>query len=167
MERLGCADGEFDAERLLDLFRAGHRGSGSRIVAHGTPRGLARRHDLGAARVRAGTSAWWSAVKEVRPDLVSVTSPWNRITEPAALRAVLQEAGIANAEITAEESRQPLRSPEDWWTIALGSGFRWTIEQLGSEAAARVRDVNLARLRRDKIEAVETNALFARARKPG
>jgi hypothetical protein len=30
-----------------------------------------------------------------------------------------------------------------------------------------VRDVNLARLRRDNVEAVETNALFARARKPG
>ena len=48
-----------------------------------------------------------------------------------------------------------------------GSRFHWTIEQLGSEAAARVRDVNLARIGRDKVEAIETNALFARARKPG
>ena len=48
-----------------------------------------------------------------------------------------------------------------------GSRFRWTIEQLGGEAAARVRDVNLARIGRDKVEAIETNALFARARRPG
>ena len=112
-----------------------------------------------------GTSAWWNAVKEVRPDLVNTVSPWDRITEPQALRDLLREAGIVDVEIVAEEGRQKLRTPDDWWTIVLGSGFRWTVEQLGPDAAERVRSSNLAQMRRSNIKAVETNAIFATAHK--
>jgi hypothetical protein len=62
-------------------------------------------------------------------------------------------------------SYQTLRSPDDWWTIVLGSGFRWTVEQLGRDAAEQVRSTNLAQIGRNNINAVETNAIFARARK--
>ena len=48
----------------------------------------------------------------------------------------------------------------------LGSGFRRTVEQLGPEMAERVRIANLARIRADNIIAVETNAIYAIARKP-
>jgi hypothetical protein len=48
----------------------------------------------------------------------------------------------------------------------LGSGFRWTVEQLGETAAAQVRAANLAEFRRRRISSVETNAIFATARKP-
>jgi hypothetical protein len=47
----------------------------------------------------------------------------------------------------------------------LGSGFRWTVEQLGTEMAERVRAANLARIRADNIAAIETNAVYAIARK--
>ena len=66
----------------------------------------------------------------------------------------------------AETGRQNLRSPDDWWTIVLGSGFRWTVEQLGPAAAERVRAANLAEMYRNRIDAIETNAIFATARKP-
>jgi hypothetical protein len=112
-----------------------------------------------------GATAWWAAVEEVRPDLVARTSPWDRITEPEAVRGLLRDGGIADAEIVAEAGRQLLRSPEDWWTIVLGSGFRWTVEQLGPEMAERVRAANLARIRADNIAAIETNAVYAIARK--
>ena len=108
-----------------------------------------------------GTSLFWEAVREARPDLVSTVSPWDRIVAPEALREMMKAAGVANAQIFAEEGRQPLRSPEDWWTIVMGSGFRWTVEQLGREAARETRARNLERIERHRIEAVETNALFA------
>jgi ubiquinone/menaquinone biosynthesis C-methylase UbiE len=76
-------------------------------------------------------SVFWSAVKELRPDLYLGFNPWDRITEPAPLRALLAEAGITNPDIVAEDGRQDLRSPEDWWTIALGSGFRSVVDQMG------------------------------------
>jgi ubiquinone/menaquinone biosynthesis C-methylase UbiE len=113
-----------------------------------------------------GTSIWWAAVRDVRPDLVVSVSPWDRITEPQAVRDLLREAGIANVEIEAEDGRQALRSADEWWTIVLGSGFRWTVEQLGETAAAQVRAANLAEFRRRRISSVETNAIFATARKP-
>jgi hypothetical protein len=56
--------------------------------------------------------------------------------------------------------------PDDWWTIVLGSGFRWTVEQLKPDAAEQIRSANLAGVRCRNISAVETNAIFATARKP-
>ncbi len=77
-------------------------------------------------------STFWSAVKDLRPDLHLSFNPWDRISEPSALRALLAEAGVADADILAEDGRQVLRSPEDWWTIVLGSGFRSVVDQMGS-----------------------------------
>jgi hypothetical protein len=113
-----------------------------------------------------GTTHWWNAVRKLRPDLVPEVSPWSRITEPEAVCQLLREAGISAADVVAEPGRQILRSPDDWWTIVLGSGFRWTVDQLGPEAAEQVRSANLAELRRARVDAIETNAIFATARKP-
>jgi hypothetical protein len=60
-----------------------------------------------------------------------------------------------------EESVQPLHSADDWWTIALGSGLRWTIDQMGPEAATRVKQDNVDWLTENKIDRVETNAIYA------
>lgn len=101
----------------------------------------------------------------MRPDIVNTVSPWDRITEPQALRDLLRETGIVDVEIVAEEGCQKLRTPDDWWTIVLDSGFRWTVEQLGRDVAERVRSSNLAQMRRSSINAIETNAIFATAHK--
>src|SRR5262249_5004563 len=90
-----------------------------------------------------GSSAWWGAVREVRRDLIPAVSPWERIMTPAALRQLLTRSGIGEADVVAEDGRQALRSPDDWWTVVLGSGYRWTVEQMDDEAIARVRAANL------------------------
>ncbi|HKF73925.1 MAG TPA: methyltransferase domain-containing protein [Stellaceae bacterium] len=165
MERLGYPDGRFDAvvsvfsiffvedmvKQLRELWRMVRPGGQLAITTWG-PR-----------MFEPGTTHWWNAVCDARPDLVPAVSPWARITEPQAVRDLLREAGISDATVTARDGRQTLRSPEDWWTIVLGSGFRWTVEQLGPEAAERVRTANLAHMR--GIGAIETNAIYATARK--
>jgi hypothetical protein len=79
---------------------------------------------------------------------------------------LLQDGDVANAEVTAEQGLQPLRSAEDWWLIALGSGLRWAIEQMGPDAAARVRADNIQWLSENKVGSIETNAIYAIGSKP-
>jgi hypothetical protein len=112
-----------------------------------------------------GSQAFWLAVKESRADLVATVSPWERITRPDALRQLLSESGIEGAEVAAEDGHQALQSAEDWWTIVLGSGYRWTIEQMTEEERARVRAANLKTLRDSGTMFVETNVIYAIAQK--
>lgn len=112
-----------------------------------------------------GSAAWWAAVKQFRPDLLPTVSPWERITTPGAVRQLLVDAGIRDSEVAAEAGQQPLRSLDEWWTIVLGSGYRWTVEQMDSEMIARVREANLDALEKIGIRFVETNVIYATARK--
>jgi 2-polyprenyl-3-methyl-5-hydroxy-6-metoxy-1,4-benzoquinol methylase len=113
-----------------------------------------------------GNSAFWDAVRAEQPSLYKSFTPWDRINEPATLSAMLLEGGVHASDVIAEEGRQPLRSPEEFWTIALGSGYRGTLEQLDPTARDRVRHATLNFLSKNEIRSVETNAVYAIARKP-
>ena len=108
-----------------------------------------------------GYSRWLVALGRERPDLVTAFNPWDRITDVASVRKLLREGGVKDADVIAEELFQPLRSPDDWWTIALGSGLRWTIDQIGPETAARVKADNVGWLKEKGVDRVETNAIYA------
>ncbi len=108
-------------------------------------------------------SAFWEAVAAERPDLMKAFNPWERISTPAGLRKMLSEAGVENAEIVAEAGSHPLNSPEDWWLIAMGSGYRGTLRQLDVATLARVRESNLAML--GQCDAITTNVVYAVASK--
>ena len=111
-------------------------------------------------------AAFWSSIKNVRPDLYKGFNPWDRINDPAGLRRILDEGGVASPNIIPENRLHPINSPEDWWTIVLGSGYRGTIEQLTLAERKKVKEANLALIRDEKISAVETNVLYALATKP-
>ena len=149
MERMGYPDRHFDA--VICVFAIF---DGQLAITTWGPRVL-----------EPGAGAFWSAVKELRPDLYLGFNPWDRITEPAAVCSLLAEAGIANADVAAEHGRQDLRSPEDWWTIVVGSGFRSIVDQMAPELAGRLREANLAAIRSHDITSVETNVIYAVARK--
>lgn len=111
-------------------------------------------------------SRWNEAVRAERPDLSAAFNPWDRITEPRAVAQLLKEAGVADVKVVAEGGGQRLSTPEDWWTIVLGSGLRWTVEQLGPDAAERVKRDNLAWARNNGVDKVETNVIYAVGTKP-
>jgi ubiquinone/menaquinone biosynthesis C-methylase UbiE len=113
------------------------------------------------------STIWWESVARERPDLQRNFSPWERINEPAALRRLLEGGGATGVAVAAETGLQELRQPEDWWTIVLGSGYRWTVEQMDPATAERVRDANIRAVRERAITAVETNVVYAIATKPG
>lgn len=110
---------------------------------------------------------WREAVRRERPDLMSDFHPWDRITTPTALAGLLQSAGVPRdtLRVLPEFDVWPLRSAHDWWSIVMGSGLRWTMDQLPSDAADRVRRTNLDHARRHDIASVTCNVLYATASK--
>jgi len=77
----------------------------------------------------------------------------------------LTESGIEQADIVAEAGQQALQSVDDWWTVVRGSGYRWTLEQMDAETVDKVREANLQSLRQSRANAIETNVIFAVAKK--
>ena len=110
-------------------------------------------------------TAFWSSIREVRPDLYKGFNPWDRICDPAAVDGMLREAGVEGAEAAAESGQHPIASPEAWWAAVLGTGYRGTLEQLDAAGRERVRAANLGYIRQSGISAVETNVVYAIARK--
>lgn len=108
---------------------------------------------------------WLAAVRRVRPDLYSAFNPWDRITTPTAVRKLFADAVIPHVEVVAEEGYQALRTPEDFWTIALGSGLRWAIDQMGAETAHVVKQEILNVLAAKAVNRIGTNVIYAIAGK--
>jgi SAM-dependent methyltransferase len=109
---------------------------------------------------------FWAAVEGERPDLVGGFHPWTRVTDPAELAGLFVRAGAAEPVVAAEPGVLPLTSPDDWWTIVLGTGYRATVDQLDAEAAERVRAANVARIETRGVREIQTNVVYALAHKP-
>ena len=116
--------------------------------------------------VEPGAGFFWDAVGEERPDLVRAFAPWARITTPEALVDLFEQGGAATPSVVAEPGTHRLAHPEDWWTIVLGTGLRSTVDKLGPEAAARVREANLAWATGEGLAEVEASVVFGVASKP-
>jgi ubiquinone/menaquinone biosynthesis C-methylase UbiE len=108
---------------------------------------------------------FWQAIEAERPDLVKKFTPWDRIRESESLQALLESGGATHVEVYAEECIHTLNSPQDWWTMALGGGFRGTIDQLDAIARERVQQKNLEFLINHQINALEVSVLYAVAQK--
>jgi hypothetical protein len=112
-------------------------------------------------------SEFWDAVDQVRPDLTRSYNPWEALTEPGALIALLAEAGVGECRAEAVAASHPLRSPEDFWTIVQGSGYRATYDAMVVEEREAVRVRCLDAIERRHITAIETNVIYAEATRPG
>lgn len=112
------------------------------------------------------TSAFWNSVRRVRPDLYKSFNPWDRISEVDDLRSLLEPLGFEALEIVAESGSQPVNSPEDWWPMVIGSGYRGTVDQLDPEQREQVRKENLDFIRDASLRSVEANVVYATAIKP-
>jgi ubiquinone/menaquinone biosynthesis C-methylase UbiE len=108
---------------------------------------------------------FWEAIGNVRPDLQRSFNPWERISEPSGLSEMLAAAGVQTDTIVPEAGTHPLQSPDDWWAIAMGSGYRGTIAQLDAETLRQVCEENLSRLGKEQVTSIETNVIYAVATK--
>ena len=167
MAQTGLPDARFDAvmsvfsiffvpdieRQLAELWRLVRPG-GRLVVTVWGPRAF-----------QPAASAFAAVLRRVRPDIPETRCPWERLTEPKGLADMLVRATGTAPQIHVCTDRQALDSPEDWWTIAMGSGFRWEIDQLSPTERLRVKHEVCGRLKRRDVSAVETNALHAVALK--
>lgn len=108
----------------------------------------------------------WQAIRDERPDLHKDFNPWDRISTPEGLLAMLAEAGLTDANVFAEDATHSLSDPEDWWTLAMGSGYRGTLDQLNEEQLRRVKQSNLHHLASQSVTEISANVLYAVVEKP-
>lgn len=111
-----------------------------------------------------GTRSFWDAVARVRPDLDQTYQPWMRVNSEHEVRALLASCGIDEARIDAASEATPLSSPEDWWQIVLGTGYRGTTDQMTDTEREEVRAQNLAAIA--DVDEVRSDVLYATAVKP-
>ena len=111
------------------------------------------------------STAFWNVVRSVRPDLYKSFNPWDRISEPEALRALFESGGAIECEVVAETGTQSVRSADDWWSMVIGTGYRGTIEQLTAADRETVRAENLDFIRRNNVREVEANVVYGLERK--
>jgi ubiquinone/menaquinone biosynthesis C-methylase UbiE len=113
-----------------------------------------------------GNSVFWKSIAHVRPDLHKSFNPWERINTPAGLRGLFIDSGIGDVAIETENRVHALPQPEDWWTLACGSGYRGTLEQMNNTEVQKVHDETVGFFRKNNVTAVDTNVLYGVATKP-
>ncbi|MBM3659758.1 MAG: methyltransferase domain-containing protein [Actinobacteria bacterium] len=113
------------------------------------------------------SETFWTAVRTELPPDTPAGSPASRLETPEALHALFTAAEVDGAvDAVAVPGTHPLRDADDWWTIVIGSGMRGAVEQIGPEAAARVRAACAARVEADGITQIPTNVVHAVATRP-
>ncbi|MGH2458301.1 MAG: class I SAM-dependent methyltransferase [Chloroflexota bacterium] len=119
----------------------------------------------GSCLFEPANTLYWEAIGAERPELRPARFAQDAIAEPPRLRRLYRDAGAADPEIDLETLAQPM-TPEDFWTVVLGTGHRMPIDLMGAAAGERVRSALLGRLREARVTSVRTDVLYARATKP-
>lgn len=107
------------------------------------------------------SAAFWASIRAIKPELYKGFNPWDRITETEAVRSLFTTSGVEDLEVVAEPGTHFLSSPDQWWPIVLGTGYRGTVEQLNKKERELVRQDNIAFLQRAQVRSLEANVVYA------
>jgi SAM-dependent methyltransferase len=106
-------------------------------------------------------TCFWDAVRAIEPSLYKTFNPWEEITTPAALVGLFASAGATTPEVAVVRSEHQISHPDRFWDVVLGTGYRFTIDQLSPPRREEVRDRVLSRLRSSGETALRTDVLYA------
>jgi hypothetical protein len=109
-------------------------------------------------------SVFWDSVRELEPTLFRAFNPWDEITTAPMLADLFARGGIGSATVEATSGeRHELERAEDFWDIALGSGYRATVDALGGEQRDRLRERVLGELRARSVTSLRNDVVFGSA----
>jgi len=168
VDTLDEADGLFDAVIVVFglFFFPDMTAAAARLWRLVAPGGTLAVTTWGPRLFEPANRVFWAEVNALRPDLNRAYQPWDSLSDPDRVRELLRDAGANNAEVVAIDDTYPLRTPEDFWTIVLGSGYRATHDALTPREQALLRERVVSGLTASNVTTVETNVIYATATKP-
>jgi len=108
---------------------------------------------------------FWNAVADLSPQLFRAYNPWDEITTPAALQGLLERSGIGECVAEAVQGEHSIGTPEDFWDIVLGSGYRATVDALTPEQRKILRSNVRSRIEEEGVTSVRTDVVYGVARR--
>jgi ubiquinone/menaquinone biosynthesis C-methylase UbiE len=166
--RTGLADGSFDA--VVCVFGVFFAADIAAFVAEMwrlvRPGGVLAITTWGQGLWEPASSLFWESVRAVEPSLYKAFNPWDEITTPQALTDLFARGGVMDAVVVATYGQQVLESPDKFWDIVLGTGYRATIDALTEEQRTQVRQRLLGELRSRNLTTVRTDVVLGTASRP-
>ena len=134
-----------------------------RLVA---PGGMLAVTTWGPGLFEPASSQFWECVREIEPSLYKAFNPWDEITTPEALASLFTRAGVPDPAVVDAQAQHPLDSPDRFWEVVLGSGYRATVDALSPEQRDRMQGRLLSELRSQRITVLRTDVVFGTAERP-
>ncbi len=104
------------------------------------------------------------AVAAERPGLGRRITPDRRLGDVVTLTDAFRRAGTTHPTII-QETIVHACTPDTFWRIVLGSGYRISLDAIGPEAAERVRTALRVRMQAEGVHELTSDVLYARALK--
>jgi ubiquinone/menaquinone biosynthesis C-methylase UbiE len=166
--RTGLADGSFDA--VVCVFGVFFVADMAKFVAEMwrlvRPGGVLAVTTWGPDLFEPASSLFWDCVRAVEPPLYKAFNPWDEITTPQALADLFARGGVTGPQVAASPGRHHLGSPDKFWDIVLGSGYRATIDALSQDQRTQVHGRLLSELRSRNLTTIRTDVIFGTASRP-
>jgi ubiquinone/menaquinone biosynthesis C-methylase UbiE len=161
----GLSSGQFDAVVCVFgiFFARDMPAFASEMWRLVRPGGVLAVTTWGPGFMEPATGHFWESVAAIQPSLARAFSPWDQITTPQAVTELLAAAGVADAEAEAVAGVHQLDSPDGFWDVVLGTGYRATTDALIPDQRQRLRDTTLAKLHALNITTLTANVVFATA----
>jgi ubiquinone/menaquinone biosynthesis C-methylase UbiE len=165
----GLDPGSFDAVVCVFgvFFAADMTGFAAEMWRLVRPGGVLAVTTWGPGLFEPASSHFWNCVTVVEPALFKAFNPWDLLTTPSAVTDLLTSAGVTEPAAEAVTAVHHLDSPDSFWDVVLGSGYRATTDALIGDQYNRLRAATLTTLRERDVTTLQTNVVFATARRPG
>jgi ubiquinone/menaquinone biosynthesis C-methylase UbiE len=164
----GLASGSFDAVVCVFgvFFAADPTSFAAEMWRLVRPGGVLAITTWGPGLFEPGNEIFWEFVRGIDPSLFKAFHPWDEITTPEALTGLYERAGVSDAAAEAVIGWQELSSPARFWDVVLGTGYRATVDALGTDQQDLLREQVVTALASRDVARVRTDVVYGIATRP-